>query len=138
MRSNDAYFGLPHDLFCFSMLQEMVAVKLGIGLGKYTHICSSLHIYEEKVERIESYLNEGLFEQLIMPPMGECNKEILQFVIDSFSNKKTDTTPNELPSYWHDYSLFSNKYFSSDQLDDWLSLFKTKELKLVAQNSVTE
>ena len=25
MRSNDAYFGLPHDIFCFTMLQELVA-----------------------------------------------------------------------------------------------------------------
>ena len=29
MRSNDAYWGLPHDVFCFTMLQEMIARRLG-------------------------------------------------------------------------------------------------------------
>lgn len=32
MRSNDAYIGLPHDVFCFTMLQEVLARTLGVTL----------------------------------------------------------------------------------------------------------
>jgi thymidylate synthase len=33
MRSNDAYIGLPHDVFCFTMLQEIVARTLDCEIG---------------------------------------------------------------------------------------------------------
>jgi thymidylate synthase len=33
MRSNDAYLGLPHDVFCFTMLQEIIARSLGREIG---------------------------------------------------------------------------------------------------------
>ena len=45
MRSNDAYFGLPHDVFCFTMLQEIVARSLDRDIGIYRHFVGSLHIY---------------------------------------------------------------------------------------------
>ena len=44
LRSNDAYWGLPHDLFCFTMLQELVARHLGVELGHYYHYAGSMHI----------------------------------------------------------------------------------------------
>lgn len=139
MRSNDAYFGLPHDLFCFSMLQEMVSVKLGMRLGKYTHICTSLHIYDKHLERVDSYLQEGLFEQLPMPAMSEFNDRILQYIVEAYQNKDDtlELDTNELPPYWHDFALFSDKYFSKHSTNDWLSLFKTEELKKIAINSIT-
>ena len=52
MRSNDAYFGLPHDLFCFTMLQELVSCRTGIPLGVYTHNTTSMHIYTNHIERV--------------------------------------------------------------------------------------
>jgi thymidylate synthase len=53
MRSNDVIYGLPIDMFCFSTLQELVCNELRkkytkLTLGTYTHIASSLHIYENK------------------------------------------------------------------------------------------
>ena len=36
LRSNDAYKGVPHDVFCFTMLQEMIACQLGVELGDTT------------------------------------------------------------------------------------------------------
>ena len=38
MRSNDAFLGLPHDIFCFTMLQEIMARSLGVELGSYKHL----------------------------------------------------------------------------------------------------
>lgn len=46
MRSNDALVGLPHDIFCFTMLQELIARDLGVEVGTYKHMVGSLHIYE--------------------------------------------------------------------------------------------
>lgn len=35
MRSNDAFLGLPHDIFAFTMLQEIIAQSIGAKLGTY-------------------------------------------------------------------------------------------------------
>src|SRR4051812_41418328 len=47
MRSNDAFKGLPHDVFSFTMIQEIMTRTLGVELGDYTHFASSLHVYDE-------------------------------------------------------------------------------------------
>lgn len=59
MRSNDAVIGMPHDVFAFTMLQEIVARALGADLGIYRHWVASLHIYDEHAERVAGYLEEG-------------------------------------------------------------------------------
>lgn len=69
MRSNDAYFGLPHDIFCFTMLHEMLARRLKAELGTYIHHVGSMHIYDEHKERAKSYLKEGYQETNEMPEM---------------------------------------------------------------------
>ena len=69
MRSNDAYLGLPHDLFCFTMLQEMIATHLGLELGEYVHFASSLHIYTDKADDAKAYLDEGFHRAAPMPSM---------------------------------------------------------------------
>lgn len=70
MRSNDAWLGLPHDVFCFTMLQEMIATSLGLPLGKYTHFVGSLHLYERNIEEAKAFLEEGWQSTVHqMPPM---------------------------------------------------------------------
>ena len=59
MRSNDAYLGFPHDVFCFTMIQELIARSLGVQVGDYHHFATSLHLYEEDVDRVSNYLGEG-------------------------------------------------------------------------------
>ena len=73
MRSNDAYVGLPHDVFAFTMLQEIVARKVGVELGTYTHMVGSLHLYDEHVPMVHQYLAEGWHESEPMPhmPVGD-------------------------------------------------------------------
>lgn len=51
MRSNDAWLGWPYDVIQFSILQEALAADLGVGLGMYTHISGSMHLYERNVEK---------------------------------------------------------------------------------------
>lgn len=67
MRSNDAYLGLPHDVFCFTMLQELAAVHLGAELGIYRHFAGSLHLYERDVEAAKAFIGEGWLVKKSMP-----------------------------------------------------------------------
>ena len=46
MRSNDLVLGFTYDAFSFTMLQEMMAIELGVELGYYFHNAGSMHIYE--------------------------------------------------------------------------------------------
>lgn len=69
MRSNDAYIGLPHDVFAFTMIQEVVARILGREIGTYNHFVGSLHLYDRNEGQARRYLAEGWQEKLGMPPM---------------------------------------------------------------------
>lgn len=69
LRSNDAYWGLPHDVFCFTMLQEMMARRVGAELGEYYHYAGSMHIYEDYVDGARAYIEEGHQKTVEMPPM---------------------------------------------------------------------
>lgn len=73
MRSNDAYFGLPHDVFCFTMIQEMMARRLGQEVGEYYHHVGSMHVYEDKIEAMQAYVKEGIQLTIEMPPMPPAN-----------------------------------------------------------------
>lgn len=59
MRSNDAFVGMPHDVFCFTMLQEIMARTLSVELGQYKHIVGSLHLYNESMDNVQDFLNAG-------------------------------------------------------------------------------
>ena len=69
MRSNDAYFGLPHDVFCFTMLQEIIARSLNRDVGIYRHFAGSLHIYKERWEDAQHFVDEGYQQRIAMPEM---------------------------------------------------------------------
>lgn len=69
MRSNDAFLGLPHDIFAFTMLQEIIARTVGVEVGHYTHSAGSLHLYEDKEQLAREYLAEDYQEKIAMPSM---------------------------------------------------------------------
>lgn len=136
MRSNDAYLGLPHDLFSFSILQEIIAVMTGKKIGTYTHICTSLHAYEHQIEKMHHYVEEGYQEVIEMPPMKFCSPEILEEISLAFDNSIDDYQPQTLDDYWSDFVLFANRYFRNDNLEDWISQFRIDEFKNIANNSL--
>lgn len=73
MRSNDVYLGLPHDVFCFTFLQEIIARTLSVELGRYTHMVGSLHLYERNEKAAKQFINEGWQSTISMPeiPAGD-------------------------------------------------------------------
>lgn len=108
MRSNDAYFGLPHDVFCFTMLQEIIARTLSVELGSYKHFVGSLHLYENKIEGANQYLDEGWQSSTIsMPLMPDSDpwsaiKILLKAESDIRGNVRIDLAQLELDPYWAD------------------------------------
>jgi thymidylate synthase len=107
MRSNDAFLGLPHDIFAFTMMQEIAARELGIEIGKYHHSVASLHLYDDDPEgkvrartRAQRYLEEGLFEKVPMPamPAGDPWPSIRSLL----SAERAYGPPVGLPPYWED------------------------------------
>lgn len=107
MRSNDVFIGLPHDVFCFTMIQELVARSIGAAVGQYTHFAGSLHLYDENANAARRFLDGGYFETREMPSMPEVDPtagvaEIL--AIEAQLRAGTDPLAVHLPSnnYWAD------------------------------------
>jgi len=111
MRSNDAFLGFPHDVFTFTMLQEIMAVSLGLELGTYRHFAGSMHIYEHKCNQAREFVDEGFQSTLTpMPNMPRENpreaiETLLGFERDVRVGKDVNPESPEslsLPEYWQD------------------------------------
>lgn len=51
MRSNDIWTGFPYDVFSFTCLQIILAFRLNVDIGTYTHIAGSLHLYDRDYKK---------------------------------------------------------------------------------------
>jgi thymidylate synthase len=105
MRSNDAFVGLPHDVFCFTMLQEIVARSLGVELGFYKHSVGSLHIYDANKTEALQLLAEGWQSRVPMPPMPRGDPwhalQIFRKAEHDIRHNRPPTTDGLAP-YWRD------------------------------------
>jgi thymidylate synthase len=105
MRSNDAWLGLPYDVFQFSALQASLANALGCPVGRYTHHAVSLHVYERDLPKLEqlhahdgTYLehNGGLrFDRLVEE--GHLDHRHLQLLAKTLLAWPLDDVVDDLP-----------------------------------------
>lgn len=110
MRSNDAFIGLPHDVFTFTMLQEIVAYSVNVDIGIYKHFVGSLHLYEENQAKAKIYLSEGWQSPIAMDPMPMQDLWKAIDIVRSVEEKargniEIDLSSIELPPYWLDICL---------------------------------
>lgn len=56
VRSNDMVLGFPHDVGGFALLQMMLAQKLGVKPGVYSHIISNAHVYDIHYKAAETMI----------------------------------------------------------------------------------
>lgn len=107
MRSQDAVIGLPHDVFCFTMLQEIIARSIGAEMGEYKEFVGSLHMYAEHRELVQKYMSESIQQTVPMPPMplGDPWPSI-EILLDASARLRAGNllrgTVNELDTYWMD------------------------------------
>ena len=106
MRSNDIYVGFPHDVFCFTMLQEILARTLGLEIGTYKHSVGSLHLYTKNIEGAKIFLEEGWQSTLNpMPPMplGDPWPAISQLLETEEAIRLGGIESTEIPMGLHEY-----------------------------------
>ena len=131
MRSNDAYKGLPHDIFCFTMIQELLARELSIEPGNYTHFASSLHIYEEDFDKVQDYIHEGWHEDNLMPamPIGSQKNNLRKLLVreEKIRNEQPAAahTPIDESGYWDDIEVL-------------LKVFKDSKAKKLDNSSIDQ
>lgn len=123
IRSNDAYKGLPHDIFAFTMLQEIIARSISVDLGDYYHSVGSLHLYFDDRRYVEQFFNEG-YQSTKSPmpdmPIGDPWKELeLLLDIESKIRLGLSYSLEGLSPYWADiarllqiYSLLNSKDYT--------------------------
>ncbi len=107
MRSQDAYLGLPHDIFCFTMLQEIVARSVGADVGNYIQFVGSLHLYDNHRAGAEQYLAEAVQKTVAMPPMPlgdpwSAIRHLLEAESHIRLRKDLSTATRKLDPYWLD------------------------------------
>ena len=56
VRSNDMVLGFPSDVAGFALLQCILAQKLGVGVGVYSHSISNAHVYDNQLEAVQELL----------------------------------------------------------------------------------
>ncbi len=56
VRSNDMYLGVPADVAGFALLQTILAQKLKVRVGIYSHSISNAHIYENQYDAVKELL----------------------------------------------------------------------------------
>lgn len=119
MRSNDAIWGFPYDIFLFTMLQEILACELGLELGTYTHFVGSMHIYENHITLAENMLLNSDIDSLEMPLMDKI-EDIKLFLELESQIRKGDCFSieqlNKLHQYWQDLISVLNWYYQANQL----------------------
>lgn len=107
MRSNDVFTGLPHDFFCFTMIQEFVARSIDVEVGRYIHMAGSLHLYDDNADAARRFLDEGWFSVTEMPamPLGDPMPAVDDLLaIEASLRGGADPMSEDLPldPYWSD------------------------------------
>ena len=83
MRSNDIWYGTPHNVMMFTFLQRAMAGWLGVQPGDYIHRANSLHMYDKHWEKAASLVDTlgkpGYFREDISPQVfypTHCQPEV--------------------------------------------------------------
>lgn len=120
LRSNDAYLGLPHDVFCFTMLQEIVARSLGCEIGVYRHFAGSMHIYDKHRTSAQRFVEECYQARVEMPPMPlgdpwSAIKTVLKTEARIRARELVEANELGLDPYWSDLVRLLQIVFSPER-----------------------
>ncbi len=95
VRSNDMVLGFPHDVAGFCLLQYLLAQKLNVEVGTYTHSISNAHIYSNHYEAAEEMIKRDISHKniiLMLPEnsfdkIEERNKETIDMIIKQLEDQ---------------------------------------------------
>ena len=132
-------FGIAYDIPAFTLFQEILAEQLEVGLGSYTHMSNSLHIYERHFEMVEGILaRENRTLKLHethgpMPPLGSlnCKQWVLEGWIETLM--KAEDHISSLTSPIEIQQAFNTHFISTEEADnvwsDWARVLAAHRLR---------
>jgi thymidylate synthase len=101
MRSNDAIWGLPYDVFLFTMLQELLASQLGVSLGSYTHIAGSMHLYDRHCDLAQRIIDGPIADAAAMQALDRPDQLPLFLAYEAWLRNQADQRPaTTFSTYW--------------------------------------
>jgi len=59
LRSNDAYLGLPYDIMMYTILSNLLANTLKVGVGELFYSIAHLHVYENQYDAVVEYMKRS-------------------------------------------------------------------------------
>lgn len=113
MRSNDIWRGFPLDVYQFTMWQLIMASKLGLEVGSYTHVANSLHLYKRDRPAVKRFIDAPSFDLVSTIPPPQAYDEIMECLpqrsmaernnhctalgpwLETYLNKDTNLMPEE-------------------------------------------
>jgi len=118
-------------VFCFTMIQEMMARRLGLELGQYIHHAGSLHVYDEFVEGMRGYIDEGYQRPISMARMPNGDPFALVAAFRNAEDRIRHGEPVSAdalagPGYWADFVRLFKVFWATgrgEQLDDLKGAF---------------
>jgi thymidylate synthase len=97
MRSNDAWLGLPLDMFQFSLWGHLMAAELGIPFVQYIHHASTLHLYERDLGAAKLWLQGNHGDGMIRTQLDFGSKALSQVLDGStYGLIKSKTLPRAI------------------------------------------
>lgn len=83
-RSNDAFLGVPYDIFVFNMLHRHIAKEVGVGLGSYNHFSNCMHLYARDLKNATEIANASNILSGLDMMTEEEGEDIAQQILDGF------------------------------------------------------
>jgi thymidylate synthase len=109
MRSNDIILGTPYDIFSFTMMQEQMALELGLELGSYVHQVGSWHLYAHQIGLAQEML-EIVGETPSMPPIEDGIKRMIED--EELIRNGQMVKPGA--GYWRDWRLVLSSFAGAE------------------------
>jgi thymidylate synthase len=116
MRSSDVILGITNDVPAFTLLQELMALQLGVDLGEYVHCSNSMHIYSRDFEMAEAIIHTigslpvtTMPEMKTLPPLEWMSSiEMMMRSMDNTEKLKqllSLAKTSEIDDYWYDWLI---------------------------------
>jgi len=155
MRSNDINRGAIYDIPNFVHIQAIMASKLGVEMGKYTHIADSFHLYESDFEIAQKLIDNpspSIYEGELMTnliPSNIVDSELQKiFNIEILTRRianiidlnKIENMLNEVQSeYWRSLAtviaIYNIRKAKRPQEDvDYLKYLVTNEFSIIIKD----
>lgn len=125
MRSQDIWLGTPYDVFNFTLIQALIAHRLGVGIGTYMHTMGSLHLYERNMAAAAVVLNQwSNADDLPYLRRREMKSAPLADVMAAYVELTARAPQLQEEAYLHSYveKWWTRTYLALEDHQPWLDL----------------